>query len=96
MPDNSGLTRRQFVGRSLLPMAAANTLAAGAVRAADADARRATAAASSLFAFDDVSIPFRHNLRLQMHQPRKHPANPVLPRGKESEPDTYRAQFYAE
>jgi len=48
----------------------------------------------TLFAFDDVSIPFRQNLRLEMHQPRKHPANPVMPHGQLGEPDEYRAQFY--
>ena len=48
----------------------------------------------TLFTFDDVSIPFRQNLRLEMHQPRKHPANPVLPHGKAGEPDEYCAQFY--
>lgn len=49
---------------------------------------------ATFFAFDDVSIPFRQNLRLDMHQPRKYPGNPVLPRGKPGEPDEYRAQFY--
>jgi hypothetical protein len=49
---------------------------------------------ATLFAFDDVSIPFRQNLQLTMHQPRKHPANPVVPHGKPGEPDEYRAQFY--
>ena len=48
----------------------------------------------TLFAFDDVSIPFRQNLRLSMHQPRKHPSNPVLPRGEAGQPDECRAQFY--
>jgi hypothetical protein len=49
---------------------------------------------ATLFAFDDVAIPFTHNLRLSMHQPRKHPANPVLPRGKPGMPDEFGAQFY--
>lgn len=49
---------------------------------------------ASLFAFDDVSIPFKQNLKLQMFQPTKHPDNPVLQRGTKGQPDEYRAQFY--
>lgn len=68
-------------------------------RCADAAVRVCTGSMSrveeaTLFAFDDVSIPFRRNLRLEMHQPRKHPENPVLPHGEEGDPDEYRAQFY--
>ncbi len=95
MSKNPGLTRRQFVGTSLLPVVAANAMASGSAQGAAAESRGKKAARSlTLFAFDDVSIPFRQNLRVQMHQPRKHPENPVLPRGKEGEPDDYRAQFY--
>lgn len=49
---------------------------------------------ATLFAFDDVAIPFTHNLRLSMHPPRKHPANPVLPRGEPDTPDEFGVQFY--
>jgi hypothetical protein len=44
---------------------------------------------ATLFAFDDVAIPFTHNLRLSMHPPRKHPANPVSPRGEPDTPDAF-------
>src|SRR5437868_3526127 len=47
----------------------------------------------TLFAFDDVSIPFRQNLYLEMHAGQKHPGNPVLKRGAPGTPDDYRAQY---
>ena len=49
---------------------------------------------ATLFAFDDVANPFTHNLRLGMHSPRKHPANPVLARGEPGTPDEFGVQFY--
>src|SRR5581483_2404221 len=36
---------------------------------------------ATLFAFDDVSIPFTDNLILTMHPAQKHPANPVVALG---------------
>src|SRR5579862_578285 len=45
---------------------------------------------ATLFAFDDVSIPFRQNLFVQMHPGEKHPANPVLKRGGKGAPDEFR------
>lgn len=50
--------------------------------------------AISVFAFDDVSIPFTRSLQLQMHQPEKYPGNPVLGRGKSGEPDSWAIHFY--
>lgn len=50
--------------------------------------------ATTLFAFDNVTIPHSQNLRLEMRQPVKHAANPVLPRGKVGEPDSWAVQFY--
>ena len=50
--------------------------------------------AVTLFAFDDVSIPYTQNLRLEMRQPVKHEANPVLPRGAPGTPDAMGVQFY--
>jgi hypothetical protein len=35
-----------------------------------------------LFAFDDHSIPWRHNLKVTLVQAEKHPANPVLRRSE--------------
>lgn len=48
----------------------------------------------TLFAFDNVAIPFTQNLRLEMRSPVKHPANPVLKRGKPGSPDAFGVQFY--
>ncbi len=67
----------------------------GAEAAAPADpAFFDESAAVSLFAFDDVSIPFTQNLKLEMRQPEKHPANPVLRRGGAEAPDFSAVQFY--
>jgi hypothetical protein len=48
----------------------------------------------TIFAFDDHTIPFRHNLQLTMQAPRKYEGNPVVPRGSDDAPDAIRAQFY--
>ncbi len=50
--------------------------------------------ATTLFAFDNVSIPFTQNLRLEMRSPTRHPANPVVPRGAPGTPDAMGVQFY--
>jgi hypothetical protein len=50
--------------------------------------------AITLFAFDTVSVPHTQNLRLEMRQPVKHPANPVLRRGAPGTPDAKGVQFY--
>lgn len=50
--------------------------------------------ATTLFAFDSVSIPHSQNLRLEMRQPARHPANPVLRRGAPGTPDAKGVQFY--
>lgn len=50
--------------------------------------------ATTLFAFDSVSIPHTQNLRLEMSEPRRHPANPVLRRGEAGTPDAMGVQFY--
>ncbi len=47
---------------------------------------------ATLFAFDNVSIPFHRNLYLSMHPGRKHPRNPVISRD-EGRPDEARAQY---
>jgi len=49
---------------------------------------------TTLFAFDDVSIPFMQNLKLEMRSPERHPANPVLRRGGAGAPDSWAVQFY--
>lgn len=50
--------------------------------------------ATTLFAFDDVSIPFSQNLKLVMRAPERHPANPVVRRGGPKAPDSWAVQFY--
>lgn len=50
--------------------------------------------ATTLFAFDNIAIPHSQNLRLEMRQPVKHAANPVLPRGAPGSPDAMGVQFY--
>ncbi len=50
--------------------------------------------ATTLFAFDMVSIPHTQNLRLEMRSPTKHLANPVLRRGARGTPDAQGVQFY--
>lgn len=50
--------------------------------------------ALTLFAFDDVSIPYTQNLKLEMRQPVKREANPVMPRGAPGSPDAMGVQFY--
>lgn len=50
--------------------------------------------AQTIFAFDDVSIPFTRGLRLEMRQPERHPANPVLDRRKPGNSDSWAVQFY--
>jgi hypothetical protein len=53
-----------------------------------------TEGATTLFAFDNVSIPYSQNLRLEMRAPKRHPANPVLRRGDPGAPDAQGVQFY--
>jgi hypothetical protein len=48
----------------------------------------------SIFAFDQVSIPFQQNLKLEMETPLRHPANPVLDRGPAGSVDAMGVQFY--
>jgi hypothetical protein len=48
----------------------------------------------SVFAFDDVSIPFTQNLRREMRNPERHPGNPVVKRGEPGSVDAMGVQFY--
>lgn len=49
---------------------------------------------TTLFAFDQGSIPFTENLRIKMRQPVKYPGNPVVQRGPSGSPDSWAVQFY--
>ena len=48
----------------------------------------------TFFAFDDVSIPWRDNVKLTMVQAQKHPENPVLKHGPPGSPDHGHAIMY--
>ena len=50
--------------------------------------------ATTVFAFDSISIPYSQNLRLEMRQPTRHAANPVVRRGQPGTPDALGVQFY--
>lgn len=50
--------------------------------------------ATTLFAFDNVAIPHTQNLKLEMRQPVRHEANPVVKRGEPGTPDAHGVQFY--
>ena len=48
----------------------------------------------TIFAFDDRTIPFTRNLKLEMNTPQKHPDNPLLARVESGTPDCLGVQFY--
>lgn len=48
----------------------------------------------TLFCFDNVSIPYFQNLKLEMRSPQKHPKNPVIARGPDGAVDDWAVQFY--
>ncbi|MBL9199647.1 MAG: hypothetical protein JNL39_04030 [Opitutaceae bacterium] len=50
--------------------------------------------ATTLFAFDSVSIPFTRSLLMELNRPEKFAGNPVVARGARSEPDHWGVQFY--
>ena len=50
--------------------------------------------ATTLFAFDNVSIPHTQNLKLEMRQPERFEGNPVLRRGEPGTVDAHGVQFY--
>jgi hypothetical protein len=54
----------------------------------------ASAAERVYFSFDDVSIPWRNNLKLTMVTATKYPGNPVLTHGPEGSPDHGHAVMY--
>lgn len=48
----------------------------------------------TIFAFDNVAIPFTRSLKLEMTTPRKYSGNPIITRGPKGEPDHWGVQFY--
>ncbi len=49
---------------------------------------------TTVYAFDDVSIPYRYHVALTMVPATKHAENPILHHGAPGSPDELRAQFY--
>ena len=47
-----------------------------------------------LFPLDDVSLPWRDNLKLTLHRPAKYPGNPVMRPGPVDSPDGYAVCLY--
>ena len=47
-----------------------------------------------LFPLDDISIPWRDNLKLTLQRPARHPANPVMKAGPINGPDGYGTLLY--
>ena len=56
--------------------------------------RAAEPAESVLFAFDDETFAWQHNLKLTLVAPEKHPANPVVRCGPKGSPDYGHAILY--
>src|SRR5690349_11500413 len=48
----------------------------------------------TMFAFDDHTIPWQHNLKVTLVQGTKHPDNPVLRTGPDGSPDHGHALLY--
>ena len=66
----------------------------GAAARADEDYFDETRDTTTLFSFDNESIPFFQNLKLEMRAPTKHPKNPVIARGPDGAVDDWAVQFY--
>jgi hypothetical protein len=49
---------------------------------------------TTIFAFDDHTIPFRHNLVVTMVKAEKYSGNPILSTGPAGTPDSHRVQFF--
>ena len=69
-------------------------LGSAALAAAEPLAKKSAADEQTFFAFDDYSVPWRHNLKLTLVAADKHPANPVLRRGPAGAPDHGHAVLY--
>jgi hypothetical protein len=92
------IKRREFLQNSLL---AATAFSVGPCGIASGQGAGSTEKGSSedngektLFAFDDHSIPWQHNLKITLVEANKYPGNPVLRRGPEGAPDHGHAILY--
>ena len=98
MTKKSSSSRREFLQKSVLAAAgisiATDQFAMNrnpgmpGISAADPNAE------TTLFAFDDHSIPWQHNLKVSLVEAEKHPGNPVLRRGPAGAPDHGHAILY--
>ncbi len=84
MPEPLPLSRRAFLGAGLTAAVAG---ASSEQQAVAAPATEGPAGEHTCFAFDDVAVPWRHNLQLTLVEAEKHPANPVVRCGPEGSPD---------
>ena len=76
----------------ILAISAGTCIAIGAEK--PAEFFNETQKTTTLFSFDDVSIPFTENLKLEMRTPERHSDNPVVNRGPEGSVDSWAVQFY--
>jgi hypothetical protein len=94
MPHSSQRQGHRWTRAIALGLSSMLALAACATPARAQELFDETKSTTTLFAFDDSSIPFTQNLALEMRKPEKHSANPVVPRGKAGDPDNWAVQFY--
>src|SRR5688572_10238651 len=86
--------RKQAIALGLGSVMSIAASMATAQPASSSDKFDETKATTTLFAFDQVSIPFIENLKVEMREPKRHAANPVVPRGPKGSPDSWAVQFY--
>ena len=94
MPHSSQRQGRRWTRGIALGLSSMLALAAYATPTRAQELFDETKNTTTLFAFDDHSIPFTQNLVLEMRKPEKHSTNPVVPRGKAGDPDNWAVQFY--
>ncbi len=75
------------------PTAVALALAA-AIHGQESSGRTPAAGTTVLFPFDEVSVPWRDNLKVTLNKPVKHPGNPVFAPGPPDSPDGIGAILY--
>lgn len=99
MKENHTNSRRKFLQNSVMA-AAAFTIVPSQISATEHPVAHPAKQASSsgeesvLFAFDDHSIPWQHNLKVTLVPAKKHANNPVLKRGPKGTPDHGHAILY--
>jgi len=94
MKINAAFHRKQGLRGLAVAALGAFAAAAATVHPAGAAELFDETKVTTLFAFDDLAIPFSQGLKLEMNRPQKHPANPVVKRGGKGDPDSWAVQFY--